>query len=127
MLTSKTYHLLRKVIVAFEKSKNGSIYMRSKITFFLVFILSFVVFHDSFLALLDKKEQVYVITQVEHPSSLSQQDTNIHEIHNMFHILAILTLNSMVILPFNASQSIISPNVQKAFSYHKTIIKPPIA
>lgn len=101
--------------------------MRSKITLFLVFILSFVVFHDSFITLVDKKEQVYVITQAEHPSSLSQHDTNIHEIHNMFHIIAILTLDSMLVLPFNASQNIISPNAQKAFSYHKTIIKPPIA
>jgi len=101
--------------------------MRSKITFFLVFILSFVVFHDSFLALLDKKEQVYVITQAEHPSSLSQRDTNIHEIHNMFHIVAILTLNSMAIPPFKESKNIFSPDLQKTSYYYQTIIKPPIA
>ena len=97
--------------------------MRSKITFFLVFILSFVILHDS---LLDKKEQIYLITQAEHPSSLSQQDTNIHEVHNMFHIVAILALNSIPLPPFKESKGIKSPDVQKTSYFHKTIIKPPI-
>jgi len=101
--------------------------MRSKITFFLVFILSFVIFHDSFLALLDKKEQFYVITQTEHPTSLSQQDKNIHEIHNMFHIVAILTLHSVLVPPFKEPRNILYPELQKIFCYNQTIIKPPIA
>ena len=101
--------------------------MQSKITFFLVFILSFVVFHDSFLALLDKKEQYYVITQAEHPASLSQEDTTIHEIHNMFHIVAILTLDTIVTLPYKESKNILSPDLKRTFHYHQTIIKPPIA
>jgi len=100
--------------------------MHRIVTFFLVFILSFVILHDSVLSLLDKKEQVYVITQTEHPSSLSQQDTNIHEIHNMIHIPAILIFNSMLISPFNKSQSIIFLDIEKVFCYYKTIIKPPI-
>ena len=98
--------------------------MQSKITFFLVFTLSFLILHDS---LLDKHEQLYNITQAECPSSLSQQDTNIHEIHNMFHIVAIITLDPMVTHLFKESKNIISPNLQKAFYYHQTIIKPPIA
>jgi len=100
--------------------------MQSKITFFLVFILSFSIFHDSFLSLLDKQEQMYVIPQSEHPSSLSKQDINIHEIHDMFHIVAILTLNSMLTPPFKESKSIKFPDLQKISSYYQTIIKPPI-
>ncbi len=98
--------------------------MRSKIIFFLLFMLSFVILHDS---LLEKKGQTSLITQAEYPSSLSQKDTKIQEIHKMFHIVVILAQNSMPSSTFKDSKSIKSPDLKKKFYYYKTIIKPPIA
>ena len=101
--------------------------MRSNITFFLMFILSFLILHDTVLSLADKKSQTYTIIEAEHPTSLTKTDLAISEVHSMLHIVAIVPYYTTIGFELKKSQKIRSPKLRKTFLYSETMIKPPIA
>ena len=65
--------------------------MQSKMIFVLLFILSFSAFHDSFISLLDKNKQTNIVHYMSDDVS-SIECTDINEIHNMFHFIAIVSM-----------------------------------
>lgn len=64
--------------------------MRSKIIFTLLLMLSFSVFHDSFISLLDKNEHTMIV-HYEGDETASSECAEFNEIHSMFHFMAIVT------------------------------------
>jgi len=67
--------------------------MQAKITFLVLFMLSFTVMHDTVINLLDNNENVPV-TQYANADSQTQDIVDIHDIHDMhgmFHFIALIT------------------------------------
>jgi len=100
--------------------------MQSKIIFTLLFMLSFSVFHDSFITLLEKNEHREVVHYMsdEAPSS---ECAEFNEIHSMFHFMAIVT-------PYKESQVQLAkretiPHLLAQYTppLKKTSYKPPTA
>lgn len=100
--------------------------MQSKITFVVLFMLSFSVLHDSFLSLLDKGEH---ISTVHHMSDtvLSSECTELDEIHNIFHFMAIVTLSKNTQLHFAKEETTSHLTTKYTPPLKKTSYKPPIA
>ena len=100
--------------------------MQSKIIFTLLFMLSFSVFHDSVISLLDKNEHTEIVHYMsdEAPSS---ECAEFNEMHSMFHFMAIVT-------PYKESQVQLAkretiPHLLAQYTppLKKTSYKPPTA
>lgn len=63
--------------------------MQSKITFTLLLMLSFTIFHDTFMTHLDKHGHTNIAHYLGHDTS-SEACIKYTEIHNMCHFMAIL-------------------------------------
>ena len=99
--------------------------MQSKIVFVVLFMLSFSVFHDSFISLIEKHEHTDIVHYMsdEVPSSESAE---FNEMHSMFHFMAIMTTykNTQVLLA--KIESIPHLLIQYTSPFEKTSYKPPI-
>lgn len=62
--------------------------MSSKTTFLLLLMLSFSLFHDSFISLIDHPSQSHIQSSLTHNWETTTLD--ISEIHKLFHFVAIL-------------------------------------
>lgn len=100
--------------------------MQSKIIFTLLFMLSFTVFHDSFISLLDKNEHTEVVHYMsdEAPSS---ECTEFNEIHSMFHFMAIVTTYKESQIQLAKRETIPHLLAQYTPPLKKTSYKPPTA
>ncbi|CAA6802160.1 MAG: Unknown protein [uncultured Sulfurovum sp.] len=100
--------------------------MQSKITFVLLFVLSFSVFHDSFISLMDDElsssSTHYMSDNVE-----SSEPTELHELHNIFHFMAIVSFVGAVEVRFAKKETIAHVNIAYTPPIKKTSYKPPIA
>ena len=63
--------------------------MRSSIIFIVLFMLSFSVFHDSFISLIEKNEHTEVVHNICDEAS-NTECAEFNEIHSMFHFMAIM-------------------------------------
>ena len=100
--------------------------MQSKIIFTLLFMLSFSVFHDSFISLLDKNEHTEIVHYMSDEAP-STECAEFNEMHSMFHFMAIVT-------PYKESQVQLAkietiPHLLAQYTppLKKTSYKPPTA
>ena len=100
--------------------------MQSKIIFVVLFMLSFSVFHDSFISLLNKSEHA---NSVHHMSdkSPSPECMEFNEIHNIFHFMAIVSPPNDTQIHFAKKETIPHLTIQYTPPLKKTSYKPPIA
>ena len=100
--------------------------MRSKIVFFVILMLSFVIVHDTALALVDQHKKATIVAvsadQLSHDKS-----ANMHDIHSMFHFSALICSDTLPIDIHNNKMVISYTLPKQTLSCKKTIIKPPIA
>ena len=99
--------------------------MQSKIVFIIIFMLSFSTFHDSFLSILDKNEHTDVAHYI-YDKSTSTECTELNDIHNMLHFMAILEDYQNEQLEFGERETIPHLVIQYSPPLEKTSYKPPI-
>ena len=99
--------------------------MQSKIIFVVLFMLSFSVFHDSFISLIEKSEHTDIVHYMSNEAP-STECTEVNEIHSMFHFMAIMTpyKNTQVLL--TKIESIPHLLIPYTSHFEKTSYKPPI-
>jgi hypothetical protein len=100
--------------------------MRSKVVFVVLFMLSFTVLHDSFIALVEKNVHANTVHCIddEAPSSDCKE---FNTMHGMFHFIAIVTPYSSDQIEFAKKEHIPHFLVQYTPPLVKTSNKPPIA
>jgi len=100
--------------------------MRAKIVFLVVFMLSFVIVHDTVLTLIDQNQKV-VASISSDCDTVSKTSMNTHQMHSMFHFVALVTTVSASMDMVLNRQSIAYYTPEYILPYKKSIIKPPIA
>lgn len=99
--------------------------MQSKVIFVMLFMLSFTVFHDSFISLIEKHEHTNIVQYISDdvPSS---ECAEFNEIHSMFHFMAIMTTYKNTHVLLAKIESIPHLLIQYTSPFEKTSYKPPI-
>jgi len=99
--------------------------MQSKIIFFIIFMLSFSVFHDAVLPLLDKNGHNHIVHTVG--DKLSSSDcNNFNDVHNMLHFVAIVDDYNNKQIEFARKKFIQHRLIHYSPPPAKTAYKPPI-
>ena len=99
--------------------------MRSKIVFLVVFMLSFIVVHDTVLTMIDQNKKIGVASSLK-SCTVSEQSTDIHQIHNLFHFVALVS-TELPSMDIHAKKQTIEYYIPEyILPYKKSIIKPPI-
>ena len=100
--------------------------MRSKVIFVILFMLTFTVMHDTVMNIIETDEPTsishYVNTNVP-----SQECTDIHEVHSMFHFVGLLMPYKNTFIQFQKEKMLSQDLLQYALPYKETSYKPPIA
>ena len=100
--------------------------MRSKIVFLVVFMLSFVIVHDTVLTVIDQNKKIDTVASVDSGMAL-EQSTDIHQIHNLCHFVALVCREiSPASVPCK-HQTVAYYVPEHILPYNKSLIKPPIA
>ncbi len=99
--------------------------MRSKLVFLVVFMLSFVIVHDTVLTMIDHNNKAGVISSLE-SYTVSEASTDIHQLHNMFHFVALVYTEFPSMDIHTKKQTIEYYIPEYILPYKKSIIKPPI-
>jgi hypothetical protein len=99
--------------------------MQSKVIFFVLLMLSFTIFHDTFISLIEKNEHTNIAQYMsdEVPSS---ECTELNEIHSMFHFMAILRVYTGIQIQLVKIESIPHRTIPYASLFDKSTYKPPI-
>ena len=100
--------------------------MRSKIIFFLLFMLSFSVMHDTALNMLEADERVTVAHYVNLDAT-AQECGDIHEMHSMFHFVGVMTPYQSSLLQFQKEKTLSHNLLRYTLPHKETSYKPPIA
>jgi len=99
--------------------------MQSKVIFVVLFMLSFSVFHDSFIFLIEKNEHTDIVHYMSDEAS-SLECAEFNEMHSMFHFMAIVTSYKEIQVQLAKIKSIPHLLIQYASPFQKTSYKPPI-
>lgn len=99
--------------------------MRTKIIYVVIFMLSFSVFHDSFISLIDTSKHKDIVHYVNDDIS-NAECSEFNEIHNMFHFMAIVSSSKNTQMQFAKSEAIPHLLVQYTSPLTRTSYKPPI-
>lgn len=99
--------------------------MQSKIVFVVLFILSFSVFHDSFISLIDKNEHRDIVHYMSDEAP-TPECAEFNEVHNMLHFMAIVTTYNNTHVQLSKIESIPHLLVPYTSPFEKTSYKPPI-
>lgn len=99
--------------------------MQSKVVFVVLFMLSFSVFHDSFISLIEKNEHTDIVHYMsdEVPSS---ECTEFNEMHSMLHFMAIVTTHKNEQVQLAKIEGIPHLLIPYTSPFEKTSYKPPI-
>jgi len=100
--------------------------MRSKIIFLILFMLTFTIFHDTFISLIEKKEHTSIVHHINDESP-SSECAEFNKIHSMFHFMAIVTTYQSTQLELEPKENI--PHLLSNYTppLTKTFHKPPIS
>lgn len=101
--------------------------MRSKIIFLMLFMLSFTIFHDSLMPLIDEKNKHTDVAHYLSDTEPTQECTDFNEIHSMFHFMAIVTPSKNMQIQFVKRETIPHLALEYSPPLEKTSYKPPIA
>ncbi len=99
--------------------------MRSKIIFFLLFMLSFSVMHDTALNMLEADERV-TVTYYANLDTSTQECGDIHEMHSIFHFVGVMTPYESALPQFQKERTLSHNLLQYTLPYKETSSKPPI-
>ncbi len=100
--------------------------MRSKVIFVLLFMLTFTVMHDTVINMMHKSDHTGISHYVN-TDSASQECSDIHKVHNMFHFIGLIIPHKSTFVQLQKEQTL-SYNLLQYISAHKeTSSKPPIA
>ena len=99
--------------------------MQSKTIFIVLFMLSFTVMHDTVINMLNSNETLPVSSYVESQDKTNEH-TDIHDIHSMFHFMALLTDTYATLKPLETEDVFSHYVFQYLSPYLKNNIKPPI-
>ena len=99
--------------------------MQSKIIFVVLFMLSFSVFHDSFISLIEKNEHTDIVHYMSDEAP-SPECVEFNEMHSMLHFMAILTTYKEMQVQLAKTKSIPHLLIQYTSPLEKTSYKPPI-
>lgn len=99
--------------------------MQSKVIFVVLFMLSFSVFHDSFISLVEKNEHTNIVHYLcdEAPSP---ECAEFNEMHSMFHFIAIVTMYKEIQILLAHIECIPHLLIQYPSPFNETSYKPPI-
>jgi len=100
--------------------------MKSKIIFLVLFMLSFTVMHDSVINIVQKSEH----TSISHYADMnvpSQECSEMHEVHSMFHFVGLMIPNKSTFVQFQKEITLSHNLLQYTLSQQETSYKPPIA
>ena len=100
--------------------------MQSKIIFTVLLMLSFSVFHDSFLSLLEKSDHTDLVHYMGSEAA-SEECAEFNEMHNMFHFMAIVESYTNDQIYVEQKETIPHLLIQYTPPLKKTTYKPPIA
>jgi len=100
--------------------------MRSKIIFLILFMLSFTIFHDSLMPLIEKNKHTDVAHYLS-DTAPTQECADFNEIHSMFHFMAIVTPSKNTQMQFAKRETIPHVSLEYSPPLEKTSYKPPIA
>lgn len=99
--------------------------MRTKLVFVMLFMLSFNIFHDSFISLLEKEEHTNIVHYMNDDAP-SSECAEFNEIHSMFHFMAIVTPSKNTLIQFAKRETIPHLSIKYSPPFEKTSYKPPI-
>ena len=100
--------------------------MRSKIIFVILFMLTFTVMHDTVINIMQKSDHSsishYVSTDVP-----SQECSDIHEVHSMFHFVGLIMPYKSAVVLLQKEKTLTHNLLQYTLLHKETSYKPPIA
>ena len=108
-----------------QKSERKYDLMQSKIIFVVLFMLSFSVFHDLFISLIEKDEHTNIVHYMSDEAP-SPECAEFNEMHSMFHFMAIVTTYTNTQIQLAKIESIPHLLLQYTSPFEKTSYKPPI-
>lgn len=100
--------------------------MQSKIIFTVLIMLSFSIFHDSFISLLEKGEHTNIVHYLD-AEAPSEECAEFNEMHSMFHFMAIVESYTSDQVYIAQKETIPHLLIQYTPPIKKTSYKPPIA
>jgi len=100
--------------------------VRSKIIFFIITMLSFVMLHDTVLSVIDHNEPISVVSKSE-TASCSTGTEAAYDLHSLFHFVALVGTLLPSIDADAEEQMISHVLLRQTLPCRQTIIKPPIA
>jgi hypothetical protein len=99
--------------------------MKSKITFIVLFMLTFTIMHDSVMNMVQTNEH----TSISHYVSSdipSQECSDIHEVHSMFHFVGLITPYKSTFVQLQKEKTLSHDLLRYTLPYKETSYKPPI-
>ena len=100
--------------------------MRSKVIFIVLFMLTFTVMHDTVMNIMQNNEHTSVSHYVT-ADVVSQECTDINEVHNMFHFVGLIMSYKSTFVQFQNGQTLSHNLLQYTLLQKETSYKPPIA
>lgn len=102
--------------------------MRSKVTFFLLLMLSFTIVHDSVINMVQPEPEKCVVhyTELNAPSQ-SCNSESMSEIHGMFHFVGLAVSSTRYFTQATMKQRLSYAISDYTFTYQETSDKPPKA
>ena len=100
--------------------------MRSKIIFVVLFMLTFTIMHDSVINIMQKSDPSS-LTYYVNSDVVSQECTDIHEAHSMFHFVGLVTPYKSSFIQLQKEKTLSHNLLQYTLRHKETSYKPPIA
>ena len=100
--------------------------MKSKIIFVVLFMLTFTIMHDSIINITQKSDHSN-LTHYINSDVMSQECTDIHEAHSMFHFVGLIMPYKSTLLQLQNEKTLAHDLLQYTLPYKETSYKPPIA
>ncbi len=99
--------------------------MRIKVVFLLLFVLSFTVMHDTVIHLM-QGDDTKLVTHYATPDQQVDDVVDVHDLHSMFHFVALVTHQTPLLEIPQSIQQLQSYTLQYAPAHQESSIKPPI-
>lgn len=117
------YHPYR--FYSMKEIMKGRRSMQSKVIFFVLLMLSFTIFHDTFISFIEKKEHTNIAHYINDEAP-SPECTELNKIHSMFHFMAIVPAYKGIEIQLVKIESIPHRAILYSSLFDKSTYKPPI-
>ena len=89
-------------------------------------MFSFIIVHDTVFAMIDQNNKITANSSLDSQLA-SEKSTQIHQIHGLFHFVALIYTEMAPMDAYNKKKTISYYKIWQTLSCKETIIKPPIA